>query len=112
MAAGGACRGIRSGYPRPIALWPLTPNKTQAIAYHVFPREFSTTADFKDKARDYHDYMRVVFAEDLEMVQSLQRAMASRYFAPGRMAKLEMAIHHILNHYFERMFGTGDPANA
>ncbi len=102
----------RYDYARPIALWPLAPNKTQAIAYHVFPEEFSTTADFKDKARDYHDYMRVVFAEDLEMVQSLQRTMASRYFAPGRMAKLEMAIHHILNHYFERMFGTGDPANA
>jgi hypothetical protein len=61
-----------------------------------------------DKARDYHDYMKVVFAEDLEMVQSLQRAMGSRYFAPGRMAKLEMAIHH----YFERMFGAEERANA
>ena len=98
----------RYDYARPIALWPLAPNKTQAIAYHLFPATVREQPDFDAKARDYHDYMKVVFDEDLEMVQSLQRGMGSCNFTPGRMSKLEMAIHHILNHYFDLMFDTSD----
>ena len=37
------------------------------------------------------------------MVQSLQRAMSSQLFAPGRMCHVEAPIHNVLNNYLDRM---------
>ena len=38
------------------------------------------------------------------MLRSLQNGLASRNFAPGRMASLERGVQHVLNGYIDRMF--------
>ena len=43
--------------------------------------------------------------EDIDMVKSLQNACDSRNFVPGRMSKVEAAVHNTLNWYLDRMFG-------
>jgi Rieske 2Fe-2S family protein len=39
------------------------------------------------------------------MIESMQLAMASPAYRPGRMSTLEKPLHHYLNGYIERVFG-------
>ena len=39
------------------------------------------------------------------MIESLQRGISTRAYQPGRMAKMEVASHHAINYYVERMAG-------
>ena len=52
----------------PMVIWPLAPDKTQIIVYHVFPAEHFEQPDFMDKAKVYHDFLVDVLEEDREMV--------------------------------------------
>jgi hypothetical protein len=38
------------------------------------------------------------------MIESMQRAMGSRGYVPGRMSSLEKPLHHFLNGYARRIF--------
>jgi ActR/RegA family two-component response regulator len=49
--------------------------------------------------------MKKVLDEDRDMILSLQRAMTTRGFEPGRMSFMEDAIHHALGYHLERLFG-------
>ena len=42
------------------------------------------------------------------MIESMQLAMASPAYRPGRMSALETPLHHYLNGYLDRLF----PAEA
>jgi phenylpropionate dioxygenase-like ring-hydroxylating dioxygenase large terminal subunit len=88
----------------PLVMWPVTPTTSRTVIYNLFPKEFSEEPDFKERARVYHDYLSLVLSEDRDMVASLQQAMASSLFVPGRMSFLEKGIHHVLNAYIDRMF--------
>jgi len=39
------------------------------------------------------------------MIESMQQAMRSPAYRPGRMSVLEKPIHHYINGYLDRMFG-------
>lgn len=88
----------------PLIMWPVTPTTSRTIVYNLFPKEFATEPNFKERAQVYHDYLALVLMEDRDMVASLQNAMASSLFVPGRMSFLEKGIHHVLNAYIDRMF--------
>ncbi len=88
---------------RYIVIWPNGPSKCQLLCYHLFPAEFFSDPDFESKAKVYCDYQIAVLEEDRLMIDSLQRAMGSRHYNPGPMVGMEVAIHHVLNDYLERI---------
>ena len=98
----------RCDYVRPIAHWPISPQKTHSIGYFLFPRDRLADPEFSTKIQDYVDYLTKVLQEDTDMILSLQRAMTTQGFAPGRMARLEHAIHHVIGNHLDRVFGAGD----
>lgn len=96
----------RSDNVHPLVMWPTSPTSTRTIVYNLFPREFfDEYPDFAERAGVYDAYLRLVLDEDAAMMMSLQKAMLSRNFQPGRLSTLEKGIHHALNDYLGKMFG-------
>lgn len=95
----------RCDYVRPVVHWPTSVNSTRSVAYFLFPEDRIAQPDFKEKIQTYAQFMLKVLDEDREMILSLQRAMNTRGFEPGRMSFMEDAIHHALSHHLERLFG-------
>ena len=46
------------------------------------------------------------------MLESLQNGVGSRAFRPGPTARLERAIHHLINYYLDKLLGEDDEACA
>jgi Rieske 2Fe-2S family protein len=90
---------------RPMVVWPLGVDKCQVIVYHLFPEEVFARPDIEEKLKIYHDYQITVLEEDRMMIDSLQKAMSTRAFEPGRMSTLETPIHNYINGYLDRIFG-------
>ncbi len=88
----------------PIVIWPLGTNKTRVFVYNLYPVEFFDRPDFLERAMVYDNYMDVVLKEDGEMMMSLQRAMTSRNYVPGRLSTLENGVHHVLNSHLAKVF--------
>ena len=87
----------------PMVIWPLAPDKTQIIVYHVFPAEHFSQPDFEEKAGVYHNFLDAVLEEDREMVNSLQRGMNTKMFEPGPLSRMEVNLHSLLNYYLDRV---------
>ena len=91
--------------------WPDGPNRSRTIIYHLFPESFFARPGFRETLKVYHDYQLTILEEDRSMIESMQLAMASPAYRPGRMSTLEKPLHHYINGYIERVFGTnGDRA--
>ncbi len=88
---------------RLFVVWPETVDRCVTMIYHLFPESFFERPDFEANRQIYYDYQLVVLEEDRSMIQSLQKAMATRGFAPGRMSTLEKPIHNYLNGYLDRI---------
>lgn len=88
---------------RPMVAWPLDEAHTRVVIYHLFPESFFERADIEEKLKIYRDYQLVVLEEDRTMIESMQRAMSSPAYKPGRMSTLERPIHNFLNGYLERV---------
>jgi phenylpropionate dioxygenase-like ring-hydroxylating dioxygenase large terminal subunit len=93
---------VRMDQVRLFTTWPLGPERCRVTHYSLFPREHFSQPDFAEKAAIYREYMTRVLQEDQGMVQSLQRAMATRTYEPGPLADLEGGIHHTLNNLLDR----------
>ena len=89
---------------RPMIVWPISESKCQAVIYHLFPEKVFERPDIEEKLKIYRDYQLLVLAEDRTMIESLQKAMVSRVFVPGRMSTMEKPIHHFLNSHLTRVF--------
>lgn len=85
--------------------WPDGPHRSRTIIYHLFPEEFFARPGFTETLKVYRDYQLQVLEEDRSMLESMQLAMASPSYRPGRMSTLEKPLHHYLNGYIERVFG-------
>lgn len=101
----------RSDNLHPLVMWPVSPTTSRTIIYNLFPKEFAEEPGFEYRTRVYHEYLELVLSEDRGMVVSLQNAMATRSYMPGRMSFLEKGIHHVLNDYINKVFG-GRPEAA
>ena len=97
------CFVARSDQIRELVVWPLGPNRSQAIMYSLFPESHFDQPDFAEKAGVYHEYLDLVLEEDRDMLKSLQHGMSTRTYEPGRLAWLENAIHHLINGVADRL---------
>lgn len=93
---------------QPWAALPLGPERTQITLYTQLPAEFFGRPALKEKNQVYADFIRLVAEEDSTLMESLQNAARSRHYTPGPMAKLERAIHHLLNYWLDSLFGEND----
>jgi phenylpropionate dioxygenase-like ring-hydroxylating dioxygenase large terminal subunit len=89
---------------RMFVAWPDGPARSRTIIYHLFPEEFFGRPGFEETLTIYRDYQLQVLEEDRSMLESMQVAMASRAYRPGRMSTLEKPLHHYLNAYVDRLF--------
>ena len=89
----------------PFIVWPLSLDRTKIIIDFLYPDEFFSQPDFRAKVGVYTSYIEEVVEEDRSMVISLQRAMGSSQFDPGRMAAMERPVHNVITRYVDRMFG-------
>ena len=94
---------------RPMVAWPIDEANTKVIVYQLFPEEFFERPDFDDLMQIYRDYQILVLEEDRLMIESMQLAMNSNAYRPGRMSTLEKGIHNFLNGYLDRVAG---PTNS
>ena len=85
--------------------WPDGPQRSRTIIYHLFPESFFARPGFRETLKIYHDYQLTILEEDRSMIESMQLAMASPAYRPGRMSTLEKPLHHYMNGYIERVFG-------
>ena len=92
-----------------LTYWPLGIDRTRLVVYMMLPAEWADIEGREERMAEYLAQERQVFDEDREMVESLQRAMTSELFEPGRMCHAEGPIHHQLRYYLERMFGAPNP---
>lgn len=102
------CMNIFARYDlvQPITYFPLGPNKTEVSVFTLFPASLFERPDFDAEVRPYKDFIRAVIEEDRAMLRSLQQGLKSRRFTPGPTVALEMPIHHMLNRYLDRLFGS------
>jgi choline monooxygenase len=91
---------------RPTIVWPVSESECEIWVYHLFPEKVFERPDIEEKLKVYRDYQRKVLGEDQQMVESMQKAMGSRAYVPGRMSTLEKPLHHYLNAHIDRIFGT------
>ena len=91
---------------RLMVAWPDGPGRSRTVIYHLFPDAFFARPDFRETLQVYRDYQLQVLEEDRTMIESMQRAMSSPAYRPGRMSVLEKPLHHYLNGYLDRLFDT------
>ena len=87
-----------------ISAWPVGPNRCEVKIYMLFPKEFHSDPEFREKVNAYREYQMRIYEEDRSMIESMQLAMALPNYQPGRMSVMEKPIHHFLNSYIARMF--------
>ena len=88
---------------RPFIVWPQGVDKCQIIIYQLFPEKVFERPDIREILKVYENYLLKVLDEDRLMIESLQKAMSTRGFEPGRMSVMEKSIHHFLNGHIERV---------
>jgi phenylpropionate dioxygenase-like ring-hydroxylating dioxygenase large terminal subunit len=97
---------------RMMVAWPEGPGRSRTVIYHLFPEACFDRPGFAETLAVYRDYQLQVLEEDRSMIESMQLAMASPAYRPGRMSTLEKPLHHYLNGYLDRVLGEGDRAPA
>jgi phenylpropionate dioxygenase-like ring-hydroxylating dioxygenase large terminal subunit len=88
---------------RLMVAWPEGPGRSRTVIYHLFPESFFERPGFRETLQVYHDYQLEVLEEDRMMIESMQLAMSSPAYRPGRMSVLEKPLHHYLNGYLDRL---------
>jgi phenylpropionate dioxygenase-like ring-hydroxylating dioxygenase large terminal subunit len=92
--------------------WPDGPNRSRTIIYHLFPEAFFDRPGFREILKIYREYQLKILEEDRSMIESMQVAMASPAYRPGRMSTLEKPLHHYLVGYLDRVLADGDNGSA
>lgn len=83
--------------------WPITASTSRVIIYQLFSDAIFSHPDKEKLLKIYGDFQILILEEDRTMIESMQKALASRTFVPGRMSVLEKSIHHTLNNYVNRL---------
>lgn len=90
----------------PVISWPIAPDRCEVVMYRCYPEEFFERANFNEAMDTYQTYARQILEEDRSMLESMQKAMSSPAFRPGRLSTQEKKLHHFLNGYLDRLFGS------
>ena len=92
--------------------WPVDVHRTLLTIYQLFPQAVFDQPDIEKKFKIYHDHTVNFIEEDRFMVESMQRAMGSVHYRPGRMSTAEKSLHHTMNAYLDRIFGQSNRQEA
>ena len=84
--------------------WPISASQSRITLYSLFPQAFFDRDDFDHKIAAHAKLIAQIVEEDRDMVASLQRAMSTRLFEPGRMCgAMEHPVHHVINYNLDRI---------
>ena len=83
--------------------WPVSAQRSQLLAYTLFPEGAFADPHFSEKVDRYIAFLTEFVDEDREMMESLQNGSTASRFDPGPMARLEQPIHHAIRHYLASM---------
>ena len=95
-----------------VVAWPVAPDRCEADVFRLFPHEFFERPDIDDTLEIYRNYSKQVLEEDRSMMESMQNAMSSPAYVPGRMSTQEKKLHHFLNAYLDRILDGDLPAGS
>jgi choline monooxygenase len=98
----------RSDNVHPIIMWPIGKDRTRIVCYMLWPKEWHSLPDFRDKVAPYNEFTLDVLKEDASVMESLHDAASSSRFEPGRMSRLELGVYNIVNYDLDRVLGVGD----
>lgn len=82
---------------------PIAVDRTRIVQTVCFPPETFSADGFGPTAQRYYDRMDVAIGEDIPVLESQQRGLASPFAAPGRFSHLEPSVGAFAIWYAERM---------
>ena len=102
---------VRPDYVSAYTSWPLSVDRTRMTGIILWSEETMRSAEREQVVGEFKVMLDKVLAEDFSMVESLQSAVRSSSFLPGRMSRLERGVHHFVKHSLSRVFATS-PSGA
>jgi phenylpropionate dioxygenase-like ring-hydroxylating dioxygenase large terminal subunit len=92
------------------ALWmyeahPVSPDQTHVVQTVCFPPSSFGTDRFEEKAEKYYERFDVAVEEDIPVLESQQRGLASPFAGQGRFSYLEPSVGSFAIWYAERLLG-------
>lgn len=82
---------------------PVSATRTRVVQTVCFPPETFDTDGFDATAQRYYDRMDLAIGEDIPVLESQQRGLASPFAKPGRFSRLEPSVGSFAIWYAERM---------
>lgn len=82
---------------------PISADRTRIVQTVCFPPETFGIDDFGPTAQRYYDRMDIAINEDIPVLESQQRGLASPFAGPGRFSRLEPSVGSFAIWYAERM---------
>ena len=82
---------------------PIAPDRTRVVQTVCFPPETFGVDGFDATAQRYYDRMDLAIGEDIPLLESQQRGLASPFARPGRFSHLEPSVGAFAIWYAERM---------
>jgi choline monooxygenase len=98
----------RSDNVHPIIIWPLGPGRSRITVYMLWPAEWHSLPDFRERVAPYNQFTMDVVKEDASVMESLHDAAKSSRYEPGRMSRLELGVYNLLNYNVDRVLGQRD----
>jgi Rieske 2Fe-2S family protein len=92
----------------PFIFWPIGKDRCRITCYMLWPEEWHSLPDFRERVAPYNEFTTAVIDEDLSVMESQHDAASSPRFEPGRMSRLELGVHNLLNYDVDRALGIGD----
>jgi Rieske 2Fe-2S family protein len=86
---------------------PLGVGKCRLTTSMLIPPAWFHEPDFKAKIDQYESFMKLILAEDLDLLASLQLGLASEAYVPGPASDLESPVLHVTRDVLLRL---SDPA--
>jgi Rieske 2Fe-2S family protein len=84
---------------------PLGVERCRLTVHTLFPKEWLTQPDFEAKADQYNQFINLIFAEDIDMLASLQTGISSDSYVPGPATELEAPVHYLTKDILTRLAG-------
>lgn len=82
---------------------PLNHERCRLTTYMLMPQDWFSEPDFKARANRYEEFMKLILAEDLDLLASLQLGAASEAYVPGPASDLESPVLHLTKNILTRL---------
>lgn len=82
---------------------PIGHDRCRLTTYMLMPGDWFGEVDFQVKVDKYKDFMKLILAEDLALLASLQVGLSSRAYVPGPVSVLESPVLHLTRDILTRI---------